>query len=294
MTAFLDLFSGIGGFALGAYWAGLRFDKHYFSEVDGYAIQVYQKRFPEAELLGDIRNVDYRKLPKGEWFVTGGFPCQPHSVAGKKQASKDERDLWPECRRMLCELRPTAALFENVPGLFISDGGRFFNGILSDIYQCGYDAEWQVISAAEVGAEHLRKRVWIVAHPRCEHGERCPNLRESEKETAGRQTAKFKRPVKRNTNETITNSGSKRIQGSGEEKIQRKSGLQSCEDIGSVSGEQIRPSLFEPKLLRSLNDVPFAMERLRGLGNAIVPKCAEVIFNMDIFDYWRGEWEVNL
>jgi DNA (cytosine-5)-methyltransferase 1 len=165
MRHYLDLFSGIGGFALGARWAGVEFDGHYFSEIEEYAAEAYRKRFPEAKELGDIRNVDYGSLPGGEWFVTGGFPCQPHSVAGKKQASRDERDLWPECRRMLRELRPRAAVFENVAGLFNSDGGRFFNGILSDIFQCGYDAEWQVISAAEVGAPHLRKRVWLVCYP---------------------------------------------------------------------------------------------------------------------------------
>jgi len=162
---FLDLFSGIGGFALGAYHAGIEFEGHYFSEIEEYAIKVYQRRFPEAIALGDIRNVDYSKLPTGEWIVTGGFPCQPHSLAGKKQASKDKRDLWPECKRMLCELRPRAALFENVTGLFNSDGGRFFNGILSDVFQSGYDAEWQIISAAEIGAPHIRKRVWIICYP---------------------------------------------------------------------------------------------------------------------------------
>ncbi|MDR2516674.1 MAG: DNA cytosine methyltransferase [Spirochaetaceae bacterium] len=164
MNCFLDLFSGIGGFALAAYCAGLHFDRHYFSEVDDYAIAVYRKHFPEAESLGDIRSVDYEKLPRGDWFVAGGFPCQPHSVAGKKLASKDERDLWPECRRMLCELRPRIALFENVLGLFVSDGGRFFTGILRDIAESGYDAEWQIISAADAGAPHLRKRIWIVCY----------------------------------------------------------------------------------------------------------------------------------
>jgi DNA (cytosine-5)-methyltransferase 1 len=161
---YFDLFSGIGGFALGALWAGMEFDEHYFSEIDDYAVKVYKKHFPEAKALGDIRNVDYGKLPRGEYFVTAGFPCQPHSVAGRKKASKDERDLWPECRRMLCELQPRATLFENVTGLFNSDGGRFYNGILSDIHTCGYDAEWKVISAAEIGALHIRKRVWIVCY----------------------------------------------------------------------------------------------------------------------------------
>jgi DNA (cytosine-5)-methyltransferase 1 len=139
---------------------------YYFSEVDEYAVNVFQKRFPEAIALGDVRAIKYEKLPKGEWVIAGGFPCQPHSVAGKRGGAADERDLWPECARMLGQLRPKVALFENVPGLFISDGGRFFNRVLSDISKNGYDAEWQIISAAEVGAKHLRKRVWIVVYPR--------------------------------------------------------------------------------------------------------------------------------
>jgi DNA (cytosine-5)-methyltransferase 1 len=143
----------------------MEFDGHYFSEVDKYAIEVYRRRFPHAIEIGDIKKVDYSKLPGGEWFVSGGFPCQPHSVAGKRRAAEDERDLWPECRRMLCELRPRIALFENVPGLFVSNRGQFFNRVLSDMAESGYDAEWQVISAREAGAWHLRKRIWIVAYP---------------------------------------------------------------------------------------------------------------------------------
>jgi DNA (cytosine-5)-methyltransferase 1 len=165
MNFYLDLFSGIGGFALGAYRAGLRFDAHCFSEVDPYAVSIYQKRFPEAIPLGDVRKVNYEKLPKGNWIVTGGFPCQPHSVAGKREGAGDGRDLWPECARMLGELRPAIAVFENVPGLLISNGGRFFNRVLSDISQSGYDAEWKIIPASYAGARHERKRVWIVAYP---------------------------------------------------------------------------------------------------------------------------------
>ncbi|GMO51737.1 MAG: hypothetical protein Pg6C_16620 [Treponemataceae bacterium] len=165
MACYLDLFSGIGGFALGAKWAGLHFDAHYFSEVDKYASEVYQRRFPDAIALGDVTKIDYSLLPNGEWFVSGGFPCQPHSVAGRRKASADERDLWPECARMLRQLRPRIALFENVTGLFVSDGGIFFNRILSDMAESGYDAEWQVVSALDAGAPHLRKRVWIAAYP---------------------------------------------------------------------------------------------------------------------------------
>jgi DNA-cytosine methyltransferase len=146
----------------------MKFKNHFCSDIEKYCVELYQKRFPDSVQLGNIKNIDYSELIKNygnKWITTGGFPCQPHSIAGKQKASKDERDLWPECFRMLSELRPKIALFENVPGLFISDGGRFFNGILSDISSIGHDCEWTVISAQDMGAPHKRERVWIVAYP---------------------------------------------------------------------------------------------------------------------------------
>jgi DNA (cytosine-5)-methyltransferase 1 len=94
VSAFLDLFAGIGGFALGAYWAGLRFDEHYYSEVDDYAIRVYQQRFPDAIGLGDITKIDGTKLPKGGWIIAGGFPCQDISVAGKGAGLRRARSVF--------------------------------------------------------------------------------------------------------------------------------------------------------------------------------------------------------
>jgi DNA (cytosine-5)-methyltransferase 1 len=165
---YLDLFAGIGGFALGARWAGLRFDGHYFSEVDDYAVKVYRKNFKRAIPLGDCRNINYKKLPKGEWFVSGGFPCQPHSITGKRRGAADQRDLWAECNRMLRELRPRYALFENVPAVLISNGGRYFNRILSDFSESGYDVEWQTLRASDFGAPHKRERLWIIAYSQSE------------------------------------------------------------------------------------------------------------------------------
>ncbi|MDR1466661.1 MAG: DNA (cytosine-5-)-methyltransferase, partial [Treponema sp.] len=164
--AFIDLFSGIGGFALAAFRARLRFARHSFSEVDDFAIGVYRKRFPQAESLGDVRDIDWgRRFVGRASLVCGGFPCQPHSIVGRRRGGADERDLWTECARALRDLRPAVALFENVPALLVSDGGRFFNRVLSDISTSGYDAEWQIISAGEAGAPHLRKRLWLVAYP---------------------------------------------------------------------------------------------------------------------------------
>jgi DNA (cytosine-5)-methyltransferase 1 len=270
MTGFIDLFSGIGGFALGAYWAGLRFDKHYFSEVNDYAIQVYKKHFPEAEPLGDIRNVDYAKFPKGEYLVTGGFPCQPHSLAGKRQGNSDERDLWPECARMLRELRPKITVFENVPGLFVSNRGRFFNRILSDISESGYDTEWQIVSAKDVGAPHLRKRVWIVAYSR---GWK-PRLQTKQK---GRDGFTNSDNVFSDSYNTATSRlgkyGGKIYAGAKAEEFRER----CCIEWWTV----------EPDVGRVADGVSARVDRLKGLGNAIVPQCIANIFYYPVFDYWR-------
>jgi DNA (cytosine-5)-methyltransferase 1 len=159
---FLDLFAGIGGFALGAKWAGLEFDAHYFSEVDPYAISVYSKRFPNAIPLGDIRTITADSLPRGDWIIAGGFPCQDISVAGKGAGLAGERSgLWYEYARIIGELRPRFAIMENVGALAF----RGLDSVLGSLAALGYDAEWQDIRASDVGAPHRRERVWIVAYP---------------------------------------------------------------------------------------------------------------------------------
>ena len=165
----LDLFSGIGGFALAATWVwGDEYENVGHSEIEKYPCKVYHNHFVESECLGDITKIDWSRFSGTIDIVTGGFPCQPHSVAGKRKGSSDERDLWSECVRAIRELRPRFALFENVPGIFSSNGGQFFERVLSDISASGYDAEWQVLSAAEVGAWHKRERVWITCFPNAE------------------------------------------------------------------------------------------------------------------------------
>ena len=162
---YIDLFSGIGGFAYGLYLAGMKFQEHLFSEINDYAIEIYKRRFPEAIPLGDAKKINYKNLPVGKYFVTAGFPCQPHSLAGDRIGGSDERDLWDECSRMLRELRPAFTLFENVPGVLTSDGGGYFNRIISDVSKIGYDAEWEIIPASDAGAPHKRSRIWIMVYP---------------------------------------------------------------------------------------------------------------------------------
>ncbi|GHV14604.1 hypothetical protein FACS189491_11110 [Spirochaetia bacterium] len=253
---YLSLFSGIGGFELGMYRSGIRCEEHYFSEIDEYAINVYRRHFPEAIALGDVRGIEYGKLPGGEWLATGGFPCQPHSVRGKRKGAGDQRNLWPECARMLRQLRPACAVFENVTGLFVSDGGEFFNRVLSDISEGGYSAEWQVISAQDAGAPHRRERVWVAAYPSGEQREILLRDKIS--------------PYRKNGTEKYSDWQDVQFKATGAYSIQLQKG-----DVGFVCrmDDGIPPELDK--------------SRICVLGNSIVPQCAERIFRLPAFDRWR-------
>jgi len=156
---FGSLFSGIGGLDLGLERAGMHCQ--WQVEKDAFCQKVLQKHWPDVTRYGDIRGLsDLAKVD----LIAGGFPCQPHSLAGERKASDDERDLWPEFARLIRELRPRWVVGENVLGLLSSENGSFFGSILRDLAEAGYDACWFVLSAAQVGAPHLRERVFLVAH----------------------------------------------------------------------------------------------------------------------------------
>lgn len=157
----LDLFSGIGGFSLASESVG--FKTIGFSEIDPYASSILKKHWPNVPNFGDIRNVALEKVGSID-LITAGFPCQPFSVSGERRGDSDERFLWPELVRVLSEIRPSFALFENVPGLLSIDGGRTFNRIMSDVVSVGYDCIWNLVPACAVGANHRRDRLWIVAN----------------------------------------------------------------------------------------------------------------------------------
>lgn len=160
-----DLFSGIGGFSLAAHHMGWR--TAWFSEVDPYANRVLAHHWPDVQNHGDICAIDWTTVEPVD-VLTGGFPCQPHSLAGLRAGSNDKRDLFDEIIQCAGVLRPRFIVLENVPGLFTSDAGRFFGRVLGALASLGYDAEWRVLSAADVGAPHRRERVWIVAHAKRE------------------------------------------------------------------------------------------------------------------------------
>src|SRR3990167_9231292 len=156
-----SLFAGIGGFDLGLERAGMQVK--WQVEIDPYCLKVLEKHWPHVRRYTDIKTVDWSGVEPVD-LVCGGFPCQPVSVAGKRKGTADARWLWPEFVRCLRVLRPSYVILENVPGLLTANDGQACAEVLDDLSECGYMFEWQIISAAAVGAPHLRQRVWIVAY----------------------------------------------------------------------------------------------------------------------------------
>jgi DNA (cytosine-5)-methyltransferase 1 len=157
MRTHLDLFSGIGGFALAAEWAG--FETVAFCEIDPYCQKVLRKHWPHVPIHDDIRTLAGESVGSVD-LLTGGFPCQPFSVAGKRRGTADDRNLWPEMARVVAECRPRWVLGENTPGFI----GMALDDCLADLEGIGYEAWPVVVPACGVGAWHRRERVWIVAH----------------------------------------------------------------------------------------------------------------------------------
>ena len=157
----LDLFSGIGGFSLGLHSTGI-FDTIKFVEFDKYCQKVLNKNFPNIPIEGDIRNV------KGTEFeadvITGGFPCQPFSVAGKQKGTNDNRYLWPEMFRLIKEIKPEFVIGENVQGIINLQDGMVLRQVLNDLEGEGFEVQCFLIPASGIGAWHQRNRTWIMAH----------------------------------------------------------------------------------------------------------------------------------
>lgn len=161
MLKLLDLFSGIGGFSLGLESTG-GFETIAFVEKDDFCQKVLKKHWPNTTIEGDIRNVKGDKHEAD--IITGGFPCQPFSVAGKRKGTDDDRYLWDETIRVVRECKPRWFIGENVEGLININNGVVLRQVQTDLEKEGFEVQCIVIPAAGVGAWHQRKRVWILAH----------------------------------------------------------------------------------------------------------------------------------
>ena len=285
----VDLFAGAGGGLLAGHLLGWR--TVCSVEWDPYAASVLVQRqndgcfpAPGFPIWDDVQTFDGRPWRGRVDVISGGFPCQDISTAGKGGGLKGTRSsLWGQFKRLICEVKPLWVFVENVPGLLTNGMGR----VLGDLADIGYDAEWEVLSAADVGAPHLRKRVFIVAHTQIvECNGRNDNSRICQQ---GGTVSKFgNRSRTKDVADAISNATGATYRSSGRSSEQRwdDESVGQRDTVGSHTGDgsadvsdaqRERENWWttEPDVGRVANGVPRRVDRLKGLGNAVVPQSAE-------------------
>ena len=303
----LDLFSGIGGFALALEKVG--FKTVGFCEVDPYCRLLLQKHWKGVTIHNDIKKLEAKDIKEPIDILTGGFPCQPYSVAGKQKGTDDNRYLWPDMFRVIKEIKPTFIIAENVRGIVNIQDGMVFETVCSDLESEGFEIQPFIIPAAGVGAPHKRERVWIVGYSK-HNGSLTSKIRRGYKEAdAGtqkrqNQTIESEGTSRSSNNEIMENSRRTLRQGTkfseeNENESREKNANQSERSSSAsehnvadskrvyVQGQQDRSRQeqsrreswweFEPNVGRVANGVPGRIYRLKALGNSIVPQIAEEI-----------------
>lgn len=278
----LSLFSGAGGGLLGTkYLLGWR--TVCYVEWDKYAVEVLRARIrdgylDDAPIWDDAFTFDGRPWAGLVDVVTAGFPCQPFSVAGKGLAEHDPRNGWPAVIRILREVRPRYALLENVPGLLSKS---YIRTVFGDLAEAGYAAEWDCITAQEIGANHKRERLWIVAHAiewkqglTPETGQcwtsklsQGSNVAHAQGEGTRRLSIQPRRSLEASTDSIWSREDVADARSQGLSKPEQKRGAQ-------------RPTpesgwwAVEPELGRVADGVAHRVDRLRAIGNGQVPRVA--------------------
>ena len=271
-----SLFSGIGGFDLGLERAGCEIK--WQVEIDPYCRRVLAKHWPGVQRYGDITTVDWSTVQRVD-LLCGGFPCQDLSFAGKRAGIDGARSgLWSEYVRAIRHLRPRYVLVENVPGLLTH---AYMGRVLGDLSESGYDAEWDCIPASAVGAHHRRDRVWIVAYARCTerrpwHSKRCAVLRQHNQDSEREEGAtQFEQCCEAGPEADTTKWAVEKCPLVFTEKLSRQFGGMGRRAIPGNYWET-----HEPGLVGVAHGIPHRVDRLRGLGNAIVPQIAEALGRM--------------
>jgi DNA (cytosine-5)-methyltransferase 1 len=273
----LDLFSGIGGFSLGLERAG--FKTVAFCEIEPFCQKILKKHWPDIPIYEDVRDVAKERLESDGinniGIITGGFPCQDLSIAGRQEGIEAERSgLWSELCRIIGDIRPRYAIVENVTALISGDNGRWFGKVLGDMAEIGFNAQWNCIPASAVGANHRRDRVWILAYP--DNSTDCADRwqeRETSQVQGKRRKAGYARMLVGAVNDD-PNYRSKRIQGFIKKEIQRIEAFSWCKGIRSLEELRERPDIPEPTICRTNDGL---RKRLHAIGNAVVPQIPELI-----------------
>jgi len=277
MMRHVDLCSGIGGFALGFEWAGLS-RPVMFCDIEPWSRKILAKHWPDVPIVEDVKVLanEPEKIPAGgrDTILTAGYPCQPFSQAGKRLGTEDDRHIWPYIREIVAQKRPAWCVFENVYG-HVSMG---LDQVLSDLETDSYATRAFIVPACGVDAPHRRDRVWIIGRFM---GDTEGIGRHGWAEEAGRARQTHQpdepRPEIRGelggSGEDVANADSERGCG-------RYTEWEDAEDAGQSSGSERnypRGVEFwqpEPSVGRVANGIPRRVDRIKGLGNAIVPQIA--------------------
>jgi DNA (cytosine-5)-methyltransferase 1 len=253
-------------------------------ERDPYCQQVLRKNFPTTQIFDDVTTFNGLELRGEIDLISAGFPCQPHSLAGKRKASADERDLWGEVVRIVGEVQPRWFLGENVPGLLSSESGRFFGRVVNDLVQMGYRVGWACYVAKDIGAVHRRNRIFIIAYS--EHVRR-QELQEEGLERQDNEEREEGRSVKlegSGLRVNAPNSKGKSSNGGGlakqlcPESQSQESGSRTWKRISGGNWREwdtcpiVYETRSEPRVRRANDGVSYRVDRLKCLGNAVVPQ----------------------
>lgn len=304
MLTHLSLFSGIGGLDLAAEWAG--FTTVGQCEFADYPTKVLEKHWPDVPRWRDVRTLTKESFYERTGLrtvdvISGGFPCQPFSVAGKQKGKGDDRYLWPEMLRVITELRPRCVVGENVPGIIKIAAGQ----VVKDLERAGYHVVVFNFEAAAVGAWHRRSRVFFTGIAENVENAGCGGCREPENVCKQPRRTEFI-----GTSKTLSDPESERQQRErtcgeqisrtrfDEKQSERRSDVYNavrggCD--GNARREQSqefadgRCWAAEPDVGRVAHGIPNRVDRIKCLGNAVVPQQAYPIFKALMEDILKGD-----
>lgn len=275
----LDLFSGIGGFSLGLERAG--FETVAFCEINRFCQEVLKKHWPEVPIFNDVRTLPDEFKGTVD-VITGGYPCQPFSTAGKRKAEEDSRHLWPAMFACIKKFKPAWVIAENVAGHITLGLDRVLVDLESEAYTC----ETFIIPACAIGAPHRRDRLWIIAYShdnatlKARGGEgiseaESPAL-QAQRQAGEGQTVQYSR-----CDDSLCESADSNDLGreGGEHETVQRQPRESRQLTGGYQEWRNGWPVSSPLVCRVDDGIPDRVDRLKSLGNAVVPQIPEIIGN---------------
>ena len=302
MMKLLDLFSGIGGFSLGME-ATKKIKTIAFCEKDEFCRKVLKKHWSNIKQYNDIRSINGKEIAAD--IVSGGFPCQPFSVAGKRKGTEDDRYLWDEMLRVITEVKPRWVVGENVQGIINIDNGLVLRQVQTDLEAQGFQVQCLIIPASGVGAWHRRNRVWTIAYSSTVRGQNSAK-NNIQNDTRKKTKENVKLGIKTSLSSNVPNSKSfgsneRKFRNNTQEKqIQRQIRGEGSIDVSNSNANtttnkiQTRGNTLDSyssttrgeswwQIESELRGVPYGIytgldkdraNRIKALGNAIVPQIA--------------------